>query len=86
MIVMQLVTPLFYIFVAGFAYAAVIPTMSIGNREVNYVLFLAPGIIIMHIMFAATLAGAMLWIDKRLAMFAQILMDLSADGSIFSAK
>jgi ABC-2 type transport system permease protein len=74
MIVMQLVTPLFYIFVAGFAYAAVIPTMSIGNREVNYVLFLAPGIIVMQIMFAATLAGAMLWIDKRLAMFAQILM------------
>jgi ABC-2 type transport system permease protein len=74
MIMMQLVTPLFYIFVAGFAYAAVIPTMSIGNKDINYVLFLAPGIIVMQIMFAATLAGAMLWIDKRLAMFAQILM------------
>jgi ABC-2 type transport system permease protein len=74
MIVMQLITPLFYIFVAGFAYGAVIPTMNIGNRNVSYVLFLAPGIIVMQIMFAASIAGAMLWIDKRLAMFAQILM------------
>jgi ABC-2 type transport system permease protein len=74
MIAMQLVTPLFYIFVAGFAYSAVIPSMNIGSRNVSYVLFLAPGIIVMQIMFAASIAGAMLWIDKRLAMFAQILM------------
>lgn len=74
MIVMQLVTPLFYIFVAGFAYGAVIPNMNIGDRNVSYVLFLAPGIIVMQIMFAASIAGAMLWIDKRFAMFAQILM------------
>jgi len=72
MLVMQLVTPLFYIFVAGFAYGAVIPQQYIGN--INYVLFLAPGIIVMQIMFAASIAGAMLWIDKRLAMFSQILM------------
>lgn len=71
---MQLVTPLFYIFVAGFAYSAVIPAMTIGNRSISYTLFLAPGIIVMQIMFAASIAGAMLWIDKRLAMFAQILM------------
>jgi ABC-2 type transport system permease protein len=74
MIVMQLVTPLFYIFVAGFAYGAVIQNMNIGDRNVSYVLFLAPGIIVMQIMFAASIAGAMLWIDKRFAMFAQILM------------
>jgi len=73
MIVMQLVTPLFYIFVAGFAYGAVIQTMTIGNRNIPYVLYLAPGIIVMQIMFAASIAGAMLWIDKRFAMFAQIL-------------
>jgi ABC-2 type transport system permease protein len=72
MIVVQLVTPLFYIFVAGFAYASVIPTMTVGNREVGYVLFLAPGVVVMQIMFAASMAGAMLWLDKRLAMFAQI--------------
>jgi ABC-2 type transport system permease protein len=74
MIAMQLVTPLFYIFVAGFAYSAVISKMTIGGRTVSYVLYLAPGIIVMQIMFAAIIAGAMLWIDKRLAMFAQILM------------
>jgi ABC-2 type transport system permease protein len=74
MIAMQLVTPLFYIFVAGFAYGAVIPAMNIGDKNVSYVLFLAPGIIVMQIMFAASIAGAMLWIDKRLAMFSQILM------------
>lgn len=74
MMAVQLITPLFYIFVAGFAYSAVIPTMDIGGTRVNYVLFLAPGIIVSQIMFAATFAGAMLWLDKRLAMFAQILM------------
>ena len=74
MLAMQLVSPLFYIFVAGFAYGAVIPSISLGGRDVSYVLFLAPGIIITQIMFAATFAGAMLWLDKRLAMFQQILM------------
>jgi ABC-2 type transport system permease protein len=74
MLVVQLITPLFYIFVAGFAYASLIPTMPIGGREVSYVLFLAPGIVVMQIMFAASMAGAMLWLDKRLAMFAQIVV------------
>jgi len=74
MIAMQLVSPLLYIFVAGFAYSSFISSTTIGGRTVSYVLFLAPGIIVMQIMFAASIAGAMLWIDKRLAMFTQILM------------
>jgi ABC-2 type transport system permease protein len=74
MIGMQLISPLFYIFVAGFAYSAVIPAMNLEGRQVSYVLFLAPGIVVAQIMFAASIAGAMLWIDKRFAMFAQILM------------
>jgi ABC-2 type transport system permease protein len=72
--VVQLVTPLFYIFVAGYGYASVIPTMSVGGKEVSYILFLAPGVVVMQIMFAASMAGAMLWLDKRLAMFAQIVV------------
>ncbi|HML04082.1 MAG TPA: ABC transporter permease [Candidatus Bathyarchaeia archaeon] len=71
---MQLVSPVLYIFVAGFAYSSFIPSTMISGRTVSYVLFLAPGIIVMQIMFAASIAGAMLWIDKRLAMFPQILM------------
>lgn len=74
MIVVQLVTPLFYIFVAGFGYASVIPKMTVGNKDVSYTLFLAPGVVVMQIMFAASMAGAMLWLDKRLAMFAQIVV------------
>lgn len=74
MIVMQLVTPLFYIFVVGFAYGSIIQSSDISNGNISYMLFLAPGIIVMQIMFAASIAGAMLWIDKRLAMFSQILM------------
>lgn len=72
--VVQFVTPLFYIFVAGFGYASIIPQMTVGNKEVSYILFLAPGIVVMQIMFAASIAGAMLWVDKRLAMFAQIVV------------
>jgi ABC-2 type transport system permease protein len=72
MLVVQLVTPLIYIFVAGFSYASVIPNAVVGN--ISYVLFLAPGVVVMQIMFAASMAGAMLWIDKRSAMFTQIVV------------
>jgi ABC-2 type transport system permease protein len=74
MLAVQFVTPLFYIFVAGFAYASIIPPQKIGDRLIDYVLFLAPGIVVMQIMFAASMAGAMLWLDKRLAMFTQIIV------------
>ena len=75
MIVVQLVTPLFYIFVAGFVYSSIIdPQMIASNGGVSYILFLAPGVVVMQIMFAASMAGAMLWLDKRLAMFSQIVV------------
>jgi ABC-2 type transport system permease protein len=71
----QLVTPLFYIFVAGFVYASIIDPRTIAaGGAVSYVLFLAPGVVVMQIMFAASMAGAMLWLDKRLAMFSQIVV------------
>jgi ABC-2 type transport system permease protein len=74
MIVVQLVTPLFYIFVAGFVYSSIIDPKAIAGNGVNYILFLAPGVVVMQIMFAASMAGAMLWLDKRLAMFSQIVV------------
>jgi ABC-2 type transport system permease protein len=75
MIVVQLVTPLFYIFVAGFVYSAIIDPKTIAaSGGVSYILFLAPGVVVMQIMFAASMAGAMLWLDKRLAMFSQIVV------------
>jgi ABC-2 type transport system permease protein len=74
MMVVQLVTPLFYIFIAGFAYSSIIPSMTVEGKSVSYVLFLAPGVVVMQIMFAASIAGAMLWVDKRLAMFSQIIV------------
>jgi len=75
MIVVQLITPLFYIFVAGFVYSTIIDPKTIaGSGGVSYILFLAPGVVVMQIMFAASMAGAMLWLDKRLAMFSQIVV------------
>jgi ABC-2 type transport system permease protein len=75
MLVVQLVTPLFYIFVAGFVYASIIdPATIAAGGGVSYILFLAPGVVVMQIMFAASIAGAMLWVDKRLAMFSQIVV------------
>lgn len=69
----QLVTPLFYIFVAGFVYSSIInPETLAASGAINYYLFLAPGVVVMMIMFSASIAGAMLWVDKRLAMFSQI--------------
>lgn len=75
MLAVQLVTPLFYIFVAGFVYASIIDPKTIaGSGGISYILFLAPGVVVMQIMFAASMAGAMLWVDKRLAMFSQIVV------------
>lgn len=69
----QLVTPLLYIFVAGFMYSGIIKGIEINGVTVNYVLYLAPGVVVSQFMLGASYAGSMLWFDKRCGMFEQIL-------------
>lgn len=69
----QLVTPLIYIFVAGFMYGGIITGIEVNGVNVNYVLYLAPGVVVSQFMLGASYAGSMLWFDKRVGMFEQIL-------------
>ncbi len=69
----QLVSPLVYIFVAGFMYSGIVKGIEINGVTVSYVLFLAPGIVVSQFMLGATYAGSMVWFDKRAGMLEQIL-------------
>lgn len=69
-LVIQLVLPLFFIFVAGFGYTLIVPTV----RGISYETFLATGAVAMTVMSSSMLSGTMIWFDRNFRMFEQILM------------
>ena len=69
-IMIQLVLPLFFIFVVGFGYTSLIR----GVSDVSYETFLATGAVAMTVMSASMLSGTMIWFDRNFSMFEQILM------------
>jgi ABC-2 type transport system permease protein len=69
-LVIQLVLPLFFIFVAGFGYTLIVPRVS----GVSYETFLATGAVAMTVMSSSMLSGTMIWFDRNFSMFEQILM------------
>ncbi|HZW58393.1 MAG TPA: ABC transporter permease [Nitrososphaerales archaeon] len=69
-LVIQLVLPLFFIFVAGFGYTLIVP----GVEGVSYETFLATGAVAMTVMSSSMLSGTMIWFDRNFGMFEQILM------------
>ncbi len=69
-LVIQLVLPLFFIFVAGFGYTLIVPHV----QGISYETFLATGAIAMTVMSSSMLSGTMIWFDRNFRMFEQILM------------
>ena len=69
----QVLFPLIYIFVAGFAYTSLIDAVQFGNRELSYPSFLATGMIGFNIMNSTLISGIIIWNDRRNGMFEQIL-------------
>ena len=69
-LVIQLVLPLFFIFVAGFGYTLIVP----GVSGISYETFLATGAVAMTVMSSSMLSGTMIWFDRNFRMFEQILM------------
>ncbi|MDG6998620.1 MAG: ABC transporter permease [Nitrososphaerota archaeon] len=69
-LVIQLVLPLFFIFVAGFGYTLIVP----GVEGVSYETFLATGAVAMTVMSSSMLSGTMIWFDRNFGMFEQLLM------------
>ncbi len=75
-LIWQVVFPVFYIFISGYAYSALIGGQGIrlGEVFVSYPSFLAAGMIGFNVMNSSTVAGSIIWTDKRNGMFQQILV------------
>ncbi len=72
-LIWQVIFPLVYIFVAGFAYTALIDNVSFGNKDLTYPAFLASGMIGFNIMNSTLVSGIIIWNDRRHGMFEQIM-------------
>lgn len=75
-LVWQIVFPIIYIFIAGYSYSALITNQGIpiGETSVPYPAYLAAGMIGFNMMNSSTVAGSIIWNDKRSGMFLQILV------------
>ena len=72
-LIWQVIFPLVYIFVAGFAYTSLIQTVPFGNKDLDYPAFLASGMIGFNIMNSTLVSGIIIWNDRRHGMFEQIM-------------
>ena len=72
-IIWQILFPLIYIFVAGYAYTALIDNVSFGAKDLSYPAFLASGMIGFNIMNSTLISGIIIWNDRRHGMFEQIM-------------
>src|SRR4030066_1707290 len=72
-LIWQVVFPLIYIFVAGYAYTSLIEVVPFGNKSIGYPAFLASGMIGFNIMNSTLISGIIIWNDRRHGMFEQIM-------------
>lgn len=72
-LIWQVIFPLIYIFVAGYAYTSLIVGVSFGNKSIDYPAFLASGMIGFNIMNSTLISGIIIWNDRRHGMFEQIM-------------
>src|SRR3989304_6770084 len=72
-LIWQVIFPLIYIFVAGYAYTSLIEEVPFGNKNIDYPAFLASGMIGFNIMNSTLISGIIIWNDRRHGMFEQIL-------------
>ncbi len=71
----ELIFPLFFIFVQGYALGNLIQPFDIGGgRVVTYQAFIAAGAVTLTVINSGTNAGTQLWFDRKNGMFEQILM------------
>lgn len=72
-LIWQIIFPLVYIFVAGFAYAPLIQGVQLGSNDLDYPAFLASGMIGFNVMNSTLVSGIIIWNDRRHGMFEQIM-------------
>ncbi len=72
-LIWQVIFPLIYIFVAGFAYTSLIDEVTFEAKNITYPAFLATGMIGFNIMNSTLVSGIIIWNDRRYGMFEQIM-------------
>ncbi len=72
-LIWQVIFPLIYIFVAGYAYAPLINDVPFGGKDLDYPAFLASGMIGFNIMNSTLISGILIWNDRKHGMFEQIM-------------
>lgn len=82
----QLVMPIVYIFILGLTFSRAIGDIVIGDAVTSYAQFLAVGIAFSQVMLSASYAGAMVFFDKRMGMFEQILAGPFRRYEYFASK
>lgn len=73
-VIWQVIFPIIYIFVAGFAYTSLIHNVPFGPKNLDYPAFIASGMIGFNIMNSTLISGIIIWNDRRHGMFEQILV------------
>ena len=75
-LIWQVLFPVVYIFVAGYAYSALIGEQGVKFNDVavSYPSYLTAGMISFNVMNGSTIAGSVIWSDKRNGMFQQLLV------------
>ncbi len=69
----QIIFPVIYIFIAGFAYTSLIQEVPYGVKNLGYPAFLASGMIGFNIMNSTLVSGIIIWNDRKYGMFEQIM-------------
>jgi len=82
----QLVMPIVYIFILGLTLNRVIGNVTVNGTTISYVQFLAVGVAFSQLMLGASYAGAMIFFDKRMGMFEQILAGPFKRYEYFASK
>ncbi len=69
----QILFPVIYIFIAGFAYGSLIKEVPFGSKDLAYPAFLASGMIGFNIMNSTLISGIIIWNDRKYGMFEQMM-------------
>ena len=72
-LIWQIIFPIIYIFVAGFAYTSLIQEVPFVDKNLDYPTYLATGMIGFNIMNSTLVSGIIIWNDRKHGMFEQIM-------------
>ncbi|MDG7005545.1 MAG: ABC transporter permease [Nitrososphaerota archaeon] len=86
LVALQLILPLFFLFVASFPLTSLIAPFQVGGQAISYQRFLATGLIAQTTMTGSLIGGTLLFTDRRHGMFGQILVGPATRADYATSK